>query len=60
MNRNIMVAATIAIGATALFYLIKRKRKLQGNVQQVRVRPSRHLTEAFSKAKHIAVPSHTE
>lgn len=52
MNKNIMIASAIAAGATALFYFIKRKRKIDNSIQQVPVRESRHLTNVFAKAKH--------
>lgn len=55
MNRNLLIATAVAAGASALVYFIRRRKKPLEQVQHLPSSPSRHLTDAFSKAKQHAV-----
>ena len=52
MNKNLLIASAITAGAAALYYVLKRKMKVNRPVQQIVTEHSRHLTNVFAKAKH--------
>lgn len=47
-----MIATAVAAVTFALAYFLKKRRNKQQRVTPVPVRHSRHLTNAFAKAKH--------
>jgi hypothetical protein len=53
MNKNILMASAITAGAAALFYVLRNKGKVGETVKQIVADQSRHLTNAFSKAKLV-------
>jgi hypothetical protein len=53
MNKNILMASAITAGAAAFFYVLRNKGRLGESVKQIVGEHSRHLTNAFSKAKQI-------
>jgi hypothetical protein len=53
MNKNILMASAISAGAAALFYILRNRRKLGESVKHIVADQSRHLTNTFSKAKHL-------
>jgi len=57
MNRNVLIATTIAAAAGAVLYYIKRKKRSLGGMQFIPVKRTRHLVDAFSKAKKHPVES---
>ena len=52
MNRNILIATTIAAGAAAIYSVIRKKRKTAEQLHPVAAKRERHIVKAFSKAKH--------
>ena len=54
MNKNIIIASAITAGAAALFLLIKKMRANSNKLQELPVPRSRHMTDTFARAKHIA------
>ncbi len=49
------MASAITAGAAALFYVLKNRPGTAETVKQIVAEQSRHLTNAFSKAKHSMV-----
>ena len=54
MNKNILMASAITAGAAALFLILRNKRAGEA-VKKIIAEQSRHLTNAFSKAKQLKV-----
>ena len=55
MNKNLMMVSAISAGAAALFYILRNKGRAGEAVKQIVAEQSRHLTNAFSKAKQAKV-----
>jgi hypothetical protein len=51
MNKNLLMASAVTAGAAALYYLLRNKGRVGESVKQIVADQSRHLTNAFSKAK---------
>lgn len=47
-----MIAAAVTAGTVALAYFLKKRRSKEQNGIPEPVKHSRHLTNAFAKAKH--------
>ena len=53
MNKNILMASAITAGAAALFYVLRNRGRVGETVKQIVADQSRHLTNAFAKAKPV-------
>ncbi|MEO6254642.1 MAG: hypothetical protein ABIO79_15125 [Ferruginibacter sp.] len=53
MNKNILMASAISAGAAALYYILRNRSRAGEAVKQIVTEQSRHLTNAFAKAKHV-------
>ncbi len=53
MNRNLIIAASVAAGIAAYLFTSRRPKSVNNNVARANVK-SHHLTNAFSKAKQGA------
>ncbi|HEX2684702.1 MAG TPA: hypothetical protein VHL77_12245 [Ferruginibacter sp.] len=53
MNKNMILASAVTAGAAALFYVLRNKGRVSESVKQIVADQSRHLTNAFAKAKHL-------
>ncbi len=60
MDKKILVASAFAAGAAAIFYWVKRNRKVVSQVSGDLTKPSRHLTNAFVKAKQNVISNVSE
>ncbi len=54
MKGNYFVAAGAAVAGVALYYFL-RKKKSEPSVQPLKESERHHLTNAFAKAKQVAV-----
>lgn len=52
MNKNLLIATAVTAGASALFYMVRRKLAASKSLSQAVTEHSRHLTNVFAKAKH--------
>jgi len=55
MNKNILMVSAITAGAAALYFLLRNKTNAREAVKKIVAEQSRHLTNAFSKAKQSTV-----
>ena len=55
MNKNLLIASAATAGAAALYLLLRNRGRVSETVKQAVAEHSRHLTNAFSKAKHMKV-----
>ncbi|MEO7308361.1 MAG: hypothetical protein ABIW15_12990 [Ferruginibacter sp.] len=53
MNKNILMASAISAGAAALFYILRNKSRAGESVKQIVAEQSRHITNAFARAKQV-------
>jgi len=54
MNRNLIVAASVAAGIVAYLFVNRRPKSNNNNLPRANVK-THHLTNAFSKAKQRAI-----
>ena len=55
MNKNLLIASAATAGAAALYLILRNRGRVGETVKKLVTEQSRHLTNAFSKAKHFKV-----